>query len=150
MRAIKTLTLWVGLLLPAIGFAQPYSIDWYKIAGGGGTSTGSVYSVSGTIGQPDAGGAMSGGNFSVTGGFWSLIAVVQTAGAPWLTITHSGNSVIISWPSPSTGFTLQTNGNLATGTWVNYGGTVGDNGTIKTETNSPPTGTLFFRLQQQQ
>ena len=36
--------------------AQSYSIDWYKISGGGGTSTGGVYSVSGTIGQPDASG----------------------------------------------------------------------------------------------
>jgi len=26
--------------------AQTYSIGWYKIAGGGGTSTGGVYSVS--------------------------------------------------------------------------------------------------------
>src|ERR1019366_9298185 len=67
---------------------QSYSIDWYKIAGGG-TSTGGTYQVSGTIGQPDAGVAMSGVNFSVSGGFWSLIAVVQTAGAPLLTITHS-------------------------------------------------------------
>ena len=77
------------------------------------------------------------------------VTVVSTGtGAPSLTITYSGNQAIVSWPSPSTGFTLQTNGNLATGTWVNYGGTVGDNGTIKTETNSPPTGTLFFRLKQ--
>ena len=33
-----------------------YSIDWSTIDGGGGTSTGGVYTVSGTIGQPDAGG----------------------------------------------------------------------------------------------
>src|SRR6266446_8892605 len=60
--------------------AQQYSIDWYTIDGGGGTSTGGVYSVSGTIGQPDAG-TMSGGNYSLAGGFWGLIAAVQTAGA---------------------------------------------------------------------
>ena len=78
--------------------AQTYSIDWYKIAGGGGTSTGATYQVTGTIGQPDASGAMSGGSYSLTGGFWSLISVVQTAGLPNLTITHSGNSVIVSWP----------------------------------------------------
>ena len=41
--------------------AQSYSIDWYKIAVGGGTSTSILYSVSGTLGQPDASGAMSGG-----------------------------------------------------------------------------------------
>ena len=51
--------------------AQSYSIDWYKIAGGGGTSTGAIYTVTGTIGQPDAGGAMTGGNYSLTGGFWA-------------------------------------------------------------------------------
>ena len=30
----------------ALGLAQSYSIDWFTIAGGGGTSTGGVYSVS--------------------------------------------------------------------------------------------------------
>jgi hypothetical protein len=125
--------------------AQSYSIDWHKVAGGGGTSTNSQYSLTGTIGQPDASSAMTSGQYSVSGGFWSLYAV-QTAGAPLLTISYAGNKAIVSWPSPSTGFTLQTNGNLATGTWVNYGGIIGDNGTIKTETNAPPPGTLFFRL----
>ena len=48
----------LALLLPAIGFAQGYSVDWYKISGGGGTSTNGSYQVSGTIGQPDASGAM--------------------------------------------------------------------------------------------
>jgi hypothetical protein len=36
-------------------------VDWHKIAGGGGTSTNSQYAESGTIGQPDASGAMSSG-----------------------------------------------------------------------------------------
>jgi hypothetical protein len=148
MRAIKTLTLWVGLLIPIISFAQSYTIDWYKIAGGGGTSTNGQYSVSGTIGQPDAGVAMSGGNFSVSGGFWSLITVVQTAGAPLLTITHFGNSVIISWPSPSTGFVLQQNSNLATTNWTTSG-VISDDGTNKSITITSLTGNLFFRLQSQ-
>ena len=34
--------------------AQP-EITWQTLDGGGGTSTGGVYAVSGTIGQPDAG-----------------------------------------------------------------------------------------------
>lgn len=133
------------LLLPLLNLgAQQYSIDWYKISGGGGTSTNGQYSVSGTIGQPDASGAMSGGNFSVTGGYWSLISVVQTLGAPTLNVTHSGNNVIISWPSSATGWTLQTNGNLGTTNWVNYGGTISNNSVI----NPATTGNLFFRLKQ--
>ena len=83
----KPVLLCLALLLYQNANAQSYSIDWYKVASGGGTSTGGVYSVSGTIGQPDAGGAMSGGNYSLTGGFWSLISVVQTAGLPNLIIT---------------------------------------------------------------
>src|SRR5208282_1031751 len=112
----------------SLGFAQQYSISWYKIAGGGGTSTGtngaSVYSLSGTIGQQDASGAMTGGTYSLTGGFWSLISVVQTAGAPTLTITKSGNSVIVSWPDMG-GYTLQQNSNLAAPAgWTTSGYTI--------------------------
>ena len=132
--------LWILLGIPGAG-AQQYSISWHKIAGGGGTSSNSQYVVSGTIGQPDASGAMTGGSYSLTGGFWSLFAV-QTPGAPLLTITYSGNKAIVSWPSSVTVWTLQTNNNLATGTWGNYLGAVSNNSV----TNSPPTGNVFFRL----
>jgi hypothetical protein len=83
---MKKIILGLSLILPAAGFAQQYSIDWHKIAGGGGTSSGGQYSLSGTIGQPDASAAMTGGNYSLTGGFWALYAL-QTPGAPLLTIT---------------------------------------------------------------
>ena len=139
----KLILLLAVMVISSASFAQPYSIDWYKVAGGGGTSTGGVYSVSGTIGQPDAGGPLTGGNYSVTGGFWSLYAV-QMPGAPLLTITHFGNQAVISWPLVVTGWTLQTNNNLATGTWGNYLGAVVNNSV----TNAPPIGNLFFRLKQ--
>jgi hypothetical protein len=137
----------ISLLLAASEVhAQQYSVDWYKISGGGGTSTGATYQVSGTIGQPDASSAMSGGPYSVTGGFWSLIAVVQTAGLPNLAITHSGYSVIVSWPNAAS-YTLQTNDNLAnTSAWTAYGGTVNTASGTNSVTIGPPTGTLFFRL----
>jgi hypothetical protein len=134
------------ILTPAFclrAWGQSYSIDWYKIAGGGGTSTNGQYSLSGTIGQPDASGAMTGGNYSVTGGFWSLYAV-QTPGAPLLTITYAGNQAVVSWSPSVTGWTLQTNANLATPTWGNYLGTIVNNSV----TNAPPKGNLFFRLKQ--
>lgn len=94
-----------------------YSIDWHSIDGGGGTSTGGVYTVSGTIGQPDAG-TMSGGPYTLTGGFWSIVAAVQTPGSPFLTVQlTSTNSVVISWPHPSTGFNLEENATVEGGTW---------------------------------
>jgi|SRR5208282_862337 len=137
----------IGLLLPAIGFAQNYSIDWYKVAGGGGTSTGGTYQVSGTIGQPDASDTMSGGNYTLIGGFWSLVSVVQTPGAPPLTITHSGNAVIVSWPQSSAGFALQQNNDLVDSAgWSTYGGTVSSNNAVNSITITAPAGNLFYRL----
>ncbi|MEI9960755.1 MAG: hypothetical protein WDM76_06385 [Limisphaerales bacterium] len=128
--------------------AQSYSIDRSTIDGGGGTSTGGGYSMSGTIGQPDAGATMTGGNYSVTDGFWSLISVVQTPGAPELTVTYFGNSVKVSWPSASGGFTLQQNSDLAHGSWMTSGLPISDDGTNKSVIIISPTGNLFFRLKQ--
>jgi len=147
-RRLSFLALLVGFAVGRAA-AETYSIDWSTIDGGGGTSTGGVYSVSGTIGQPDAG-HMNGGNYTLDGGFWGLIAATQTPSAPTLTITRSGTSIIISWPSPSTGFGLQQNSNLvSTGGWSAFSGTINDNGTTKSITINPPVGNLFFRLKQQ-
>jgi hypothetical protein len=142
---MKKIILIFVLLVPVISFAQQYSIDWYKVAGGGGTSSGGTYQVSGTIGQPDAGGPMTGGSYSLTGGFWSLIAVVQTPGLPNLTITHSGNSVIVSWPNTGSYMLLQ-NSNLVGGSWTASGYSITTTNGINSVTIAPPTGNLFFRL----
>jgi hypothetical protein len=131
----------LGLLLATAGLAQQYFIGWYKIGGGGGTSANGQFSVTGSIGQPEAGPAMTGGAYSVTGGFWSLMAV-QTPGAPLLGIAASGNQVVVSWPSPSTGYVLQTNSDLNPANWGDYGGTVNSNSAAM----APPRGNLFFRL----
>ncbi len=140
------------VLLPAffamldVAHTQSYSIDWYKVSGGGGTSTGGTYQVSGTIGQPDASGALTGGGYSLTGGFWSLISVVQTAGVPKLILVPNGpNSVQILWPNTGS-YTLQQNNNLASGTWTTslYSMTNGFGTNFVTVT--PTAGNLFFRL----
>ncbi len=140
----------VAALLTLVGYsarAQSYSIDWYSIDGGGGTSTGGVYSVSGTIGQPDAGAPMSGGTYAVTGGFWSLLSVVPTIGAPLLKIQLTAtNTALIIWPSASTGFSLQQNSDLSTALWTTPPQTVNDNGTNKFIVVSPPAGNRFYRL----
>jgi hypothetical protein len=106
-------------LLVTAALAQ-YSIDWHTIDGGGGTSTGGVYSVSGTIGQPDAGLTMSGGDYSLTGGFWALPGTIHTEGAPTLTIAPAGAGLVsISWSPASTNFILQETFSLSPTNWMN-------------------------------
>ena len=104
--------------------------------------------MSGTIGQHDAGGPMTGGQYSVTGGFWALISVVQTPGLPNLTVAQSGNSVIVSWPNTGS-YTLQQNSNLVTPAgWTTSGFSVTTVNGTNSVTITPPTGDLFFRLKQ--
>lgn len=88
--------------------AQDFSIDWFGLAGGGnGSSLGGDFELSATIGQPEAGG-MAGGDFSIIGGFWSIVAVEESPGSPTLSIRLSTAGVIISWPeSGSAGFALE-------------------------------------------
>jgi len=51
-----------------------YDLTWNTIDGGGGSSSGSGYSLNSTIGQPDAG-ALSGGGYTLNGGFWGGAAL---------------------------------------------------------------------------
>lgn len=75
----------VGLTLSFAAGAQQYAINWHTIDGGGGTSTSQdgVYSLSGTIGQPDAdvvslcsadgGSGCTNPTYELNGGFWAGI-----------------------------------------------------------------------------
>jgi hypothetical protein len=141
----------LGHLLCAICLsanAQSYSIDWYKTAGGGGTSANGNYSVSGTIGQHDAGQPMSGGPYSLTGGFWTVISVVPSPGAPTLTINRVNSTTVkVLWPYPSTGWTLQQSSDLTTASWSASSGVTHDS-TNNFITLTSPAGNLFFRLKQ--
>ena len=72
-RTAVFLGLAASLLLASVALAQSgngYDLTWNTVDGGGYTfSTGGDYTLSGTIGQPDAG-AMTAGAYTLTGGFW--------------------------------------------------------------------------------
>ncbi len=146
VRAYRLGILAVVLMLGVTITARAqYSIDWYRISGGGGTSTGSVYAVSGTIGQSDASGTTTSGSYSLIGGFWAFISLVQTPGAPKLCISRSGSSAIIYWQAVS-GWTLQQNNSLTVPAgWAGSSGVTTSNGTNYLFITAP-SGNLFFRL----
>ena len=74
-KMIVLLALVLLIALPAVVHAQSgggYDLTWSTIDGGGHIfSTNGNYSLGGTIGQPDAGAALTGGNYSLAGGFWN-------------------------------------------------------------------------------
>jgi hypothetical protein len=123
--------------------AQNFAIDWFTLAGGGGASAGGVYSVSGTVGQPEAG-IHSGGNYSLSGGFWSIVP--PSGPPPLLHIVRSGSEVVISWPAPATGFELEQNADLSPANWTAVGTPPTTVGSEKQVLVSAPAGNRFFRL----
>ena len=64
----------LGLALAASAAgAQTYEVAWWTIDGGGVMrASGGVFAVSGTIGQPDAGGPFAGGVHGAHSGFWAV------------------------------------------------------------------------------
>lgn len=68
---LGSLLLTVAAITAGVGIAQSgYALNWYTVDGGGGTSSGDIYTLSGTIGQPDAG-ILGATGFSLSGGFWA-------------------------------------------------------------------------------
>ena len=52
------------------GEGGDFDLSWNTVDCGGGNSSGGTFALSGTIGQAEAGAALVGGNFQITGGFW--------------------------------------------------------------------------------
>jgi hypothetical protein len=115
---MKKLIFLISLLLPLAVFSGTLSIDWFKVAGGGGASSNGNFTLSGTIGQQDASGPMTGSGFALTGGFWSLFAL-QTPGGPLLSIKAVGTNAVLYWSAAATGYKLEINNNLKlTNNWT--------------------------------
>ena len=85
------------------GSAQ-YAIPSWTVDGGGGTSTGGRYAISGAIGQPDAG-VLNGGPYNLIGGYWTF-PPAQPPSPPLLGVELQGDAVRVFWPLPATGFVL--------------------------------------------
>ena len=70
MTLLVLLIIAVLLTVGVVAAQVLYDLDRWTIDGGGGTSQGGTFTLSGAIGQPDA--AISqGGNFHLAGGFWA-------------------------------------------------------------------------------
>jgi hypothetical protein len=98
---------------------------------------------------------ISGTSTYLGSGMWDSVPTLDVGDAaylkimaepsPWLTIVYANNQAIVSWPLSFSGWTLQTNSDLANGTWGSYNGLITNN----TVTNTVSASDLFFRLSYQ-
>jgi hypothetical protein len=47
-----------------------YDLSWWTVDGGGGKLSNGTYSLSGTVGQADAGAALENNSYTLVGGYW--------------------------------------------------------------------------------
>ncbi len=145
-KVIPILIIAASSLLALSAQAQ-FALNWFTTDGGGGTSTGGAYALSGTIGQPDAG-KLTGGNYTLAGGFWG---VIQQGGPPLKIKTRAGQ-LVLSWPVDAAGVVVQSATQLAPGgaDWATFEGNpaqVGDEFELTIgPAQTPPNPIRFFRL----
>ena len=77
-RFRRSLLFGLSMLVAGAG-AQTLDVTRHVVAGGGGHSSGGSFSMSGTVGQPDASAAISGGAFELRGGYWMGAAQTGTS-----------------------------------------------------------------------
>ena len=104
-QLVSAMAVWVILTISTS--AQPFSIDWSTVDGGGGGGSAGSYSITGTIGQPDAGATMANAPYAVQGGFWSVLGT-----RPTLSLWIEGNNVVVVWPVTASDCHLQQTDNL--------------------------------------
>lgn len=80
-RIIQTLSPIAAACIASSALADPPEITWFTVDGGGGTSTDGTITVSGTIGQADAGRLTGAPYISVAGGYWGAASGAPTCPA---------------------------------------------------------------------
>lgn len=127
----------------------PFSINWFTVAGGGGnlaSSSNGQFELSGTAGQHDASPAAASERFSLTAGYWSIVAVVQTEGAPPLSVRLWKQFTVVSWPTPAEGWALQQTDDIVHPNWILSPYQLADDGVYRSIFVPEKTGNRFFRL----
>ncbi len=132
------------LLVVLTGAARAQSIDWLTIDGSGGAQSSAAYLANFTLGQPDAGRAVS-ANYTIVGGFWALENVGPASGLPELHIEMIAGGVRLWWFGPATGFQLQSSSTVP-GVWNDVGGVPTDIGPTKSISLRFGDAQTFFRL----
>jgi len=143
---MKTPSILLTLAGSALCHAQsggPWAITSSTLDGGGASSTGGVWKVTGTIGQADASTqkATSGG-WAVAGGFWP--GAVAVPGGPMLALFPlDAANVTIAWTAAAVGYQLQYSTDLKL--WIDYPGlTISGAANVVWPLRSGPR--YFFRL----
>ena len=153
MNSTKSLRRWSSAMFAAalcvVSFEAQgagFELKAAAFTSGGGVATNASFHLAASCPGAVIGPA-SGGSFTLAGKFPG-IRLVQTPGAPRLTLSASGSGYLLRWPAAFSGFRLQTTASLTEPHWVEVPLPVlvaGDENTV----NVPVNGNVpmsFYRL----
>jgi hypothetical protein len=140
------------LLIPAsTALADPprFVLTKTVIPGGGSTLTSPRFTLTGTIGQPEAAPRFvsTDGRFTLAPGFWGDYSVVQQPDLPLLTIRRgAAGFFVLAWPVDTVNATLEQSLDLTPNSWTTVTTRVIDTSTEHTVTVPINAPKKFFRL----
>ena len=147
MKTLKLIALPV-LLLPATAL-QAAEIPWWTFTGGGGIAQHGAVALGGAIGPiAPALSPATGGNYTLTGGFWPAFPGQPKAALPVLKIKSlgDGSKALLSWPVGVNGFILEYTPQLGSGIWIVESAAVVDTATEHTATVTAADAFRCYRL----
>lgn len=155
MKTISCVAALAALVTGSRCAAQQFSVTSHVIAGGGGTASGGLFAITGTIAQAEAAPRLTGGCFSVDPGFWGHYAVISTPGAPTLRTRIVANYVRVAFTPTCGDWVLQWTATLepeaAATSWTDdeASNLILIDGELTRDFHIPSWGNrLYFRLRQ--
>ena len=145
-KILASTALVLGVLTADVRAAD---ISWWAFIGGGGLSQHGSIELGGAIGPiAPALSPATGGNYTLSGGFWPALSGQPQPASPLLKITSFGNGekVRLSWPVNLNGFKLEYTTDLGSGVWQPENELVVDTITEHTVTVPAPGMLRCYRL----
>ena len=128
----------MNISLLITGARAQLAIDWYAIGPAAGTTA--------TVGETSSGN-LTGGQFSFDAGFLTVESAPTTSPPPRLSIFGTAtNTIVVSWPSPGVGWSLQEASDLTANNWTTVTTTPTDDGTNLTVVFDLSATSLYLRL----
>lgn len=137
---MKTHSLHAALLLTTTAL-HAAEIPWWTFTGGGGIAQHGAPALS----------SATGGNYTLSGGFWPAFPGQPKAALPVLKIKSlgDGSKALLSWPVGVNGFILEYTPQLGSGLWIVESATVVDTATEHTATVPAADAFRRYRLRSQ-
>jgi FlgD Ig-like domain len=100
LRATFVAIVLMPLLGPGLVVAGQYTTGWHSIYSSGPALSGGVWTLTATVGQPEAG-RLSGGSYTLTGGFWPAQSGAYSVGVGNSPTDETPVSLALDAPSPN-------------------------------------------------